>query len=240
VAEFLNSGLYDLEATLESNSANRSTGENVPAAKMAVYLNRYPSETAPMGQGQWQYVNGLTPYEFVNSNDTSILDFKDANLTYVVDCAEGGIAENAFINSYLMASSSTLGKIDSIAKWAINYVKLELDRTFAAAIFASANDATKRLKLNNQDGRQTFKTLKTIGQGEIDRFVREGVIDGYNTNVDGTISKVTFNMMDYYEWARTYPAELAASNIESAASVTISIAARGITNLTLNIGVRFA
>lgn len=241
VAEFLNSGLYDLEATLESNSASRSNSENVPAAKMVVYLNRRPSETAPMGQCQWQYVNGLTPYEFANSKDPLQLDYKNANLTYVVDCAEGGIAENAFINSYLMASNVITGKrIDSIAKWAINYVKLEFDRTFAAAIFASANDATKRLKLNNQDGRQTFKTLKTIGQGEIDRFVREGVIDQFNDNGNGTSSKVTFEMMDYFEWANSYPQELADSNIQSAASVTISIAARGITNLTLNIAVKFA
>jgi len=240
VTEFLASDLYNLEATVESNSTLKSNDENVPAAKMAVYLNRYPSESEPMGQGQWQYVNGLTPYEFDNSKDANIQEFKDANLTRVVDCSEGGISRFAFAGSYLMASGNDNGMIDSIGKWAVNYVKTEFDRVFTAAVITSVNDATKRLKLNNQDGRQTFKTLKAIGQGELDRFVREGVIDGYNTNDDGTISKVKFNVMDYFEWARMYPAELAASNIESAITLTISIAARGITNLTINIGVKFA
>lgn len=225
IAEFVGNELYNVVACRESNSKSKESNEYIAAGLAGIYLNRFPTEKTPLGQTLWQYAIGLSAYEFSDSNDPLIADFDANNLTYVVDCAEGGLSNKAFSGCRLM----TTDPVDMIGKWSVNYMITEFERIYAREIIQSANNPNKRLMLSNFHGRATFKRLQTIGQGIIDKAIDAGIVD----------STTSITVMDYFAWKKTFPTEFDNATVLSAVKIKLNILTKGIRELELNIPVRF-
>ena len=218
-------GMLDVVCVLESNSAKRPIDEYSAGELMGQYLDNEPTVSVPMAQFQYRYSNS-TPYIFSSINDPLITTLRAQNATYVADCAEAGITGQMWVGAMLMGSDYATKPVDIMAKWAVNYIAVGIDRTMAKAIIDSSNGAGFRLNLNDSQGQMCVDTIRTIAQGFCDGASGAGIIE-----------KNKVIAQPYFEWKSGHSADYAAKNYTG---LTVPVSARfGITNLKITIPVSF-